>query len=632
MTTANALSRPEVRNAAHACVESMEHRKLFSASLGTSGAEAGVLRITGTENNDFIHVSLVSTPGGTRLNVQEGGSKNTSFAYNQVKSIVVDLKGGDDYFTAKSNVNRPITAYGGKGNDVIGGGMGADLLYGDEGNDTLLGGDGNDTLIGGIGADEMMGMGGNDTVDYRGHAAGITLTVDNKANDGSPGEKDNVRSDVETIIGSKYNDTLVGGPGAQTIHGMQGNDYIAGLGGNDSLYGGEGNDSLFGGENDDYLIGGSGADYVSGGNGIDTISYERDPAGVRISLDGVANDGRVDRNDAKSSSQLFGDNYLSDIEVIYGSQFNDVIIGSSGNNVIYGLKGDDVINGGAGHDTIHGGDGNDDLYGDGGNDVLYGNEGNDGLYGGEGRDTLDSGNGRDRILQQYKLKSANSVVAHLPEDAIVGKSASDRVVNFWDNKKIANIKFDGGYYHGNSFNAGYWSEQEIENADLALRAMTKAANNSRVLNYDGKDINFFRVGKQTDNGYTVTKWSGNTTGGYLTNAAFETVDKTRRAITELVGVSLARSYKNIFANDFGWRHQSDMKYANQANYNYMGDGWYALKDSRFVNANAKASPNDDFAQTFTKMIYKKSGWTTGDKDAPAKENWLETKMFNYFRQ
>jgi hypothetical protein len=74
----------------------------------------------------------------------------------------------------------------------------------------------------------MVGGDGRDTVDFGGGSAyrGVSVTLDNVANDGAEGEGDNAHSDLENIIGSGGPDFLVGGPGANTISGGDGYDTI----------------------------------------------------------------------------------------------------------------------------------------------------------------------------------------------------------------------------------------------------------------------------------------------------------------------------------------------------------------------------------------------------------------------
>jgi len=76
------------------------------------------------------------------------------------------------------------------------------------------------------------------------------------------------------------------------------------------------------------------------------------------------------------------------INLIFGTENNDVLIGSSGPDFIYGREGDDFIFGADGHDVIFGGDGNDLIFGGNGNDLIYGDGGGDYLEGGSGRDVF----------------------------------------------------------------------------------------------------------------------------------------------------------------------------------------------------------------------------------------------------
>jgi Ca2+-binding RTX toxin-like protein len=137
------------------------------------------------------------------------------------------------------------TRIGTDGPNVLTGTAAADSLYGRGGNDTLNGAGGNDDLDGGPGADSISGgAGSNDAVSYAGSPAGVRVTLDNAANDGAPGEGDNVHSDVEDIYGSQFADNLVGNRKANTIDGGAGNDTIKGGKGADGLYGGPGNDVI----------------------------------------------------------------------------------------------------------------------------------------------------------------------------------------------------------------------------------------------------------------------------------------------------------------------------------------------------------------------------------------------------
>ena len=118
-----------------------------------------------------------------------------------------------------------------------------DSLYGRAGNDAINGLGGNDELDGGDGADALSGGDGNDAVSYSG-ATGVTVTIDGVANDGLPGEGDNVARDVEDVFGSDGDDKLKGSAGANTIDGGIGGDVIDGGTGRDAIYGQEGDDII----------------------------------------------------------------------------------------------------------------------------------------------------------------------------------------------------------------------------------------------------------------------------------------------------------------------------------------------------------------------------------------------------
>ena len=147
---------------------------------------------------------------------------------------------------------------GGAGKDIINGEIGNDILTGDSGNDTLNGGPGNDTLQGETGADVFAGGAGSDTATYAEKLGDSNLDTDNKPDDGVVGEKDNIKSDIENIIGGSGNDTITGGSGANTIAGGLGNDTIDGGAGADTIEGEAGDDTLNGGTGVDVSIGGAG--------------------------------------------------------------------------------------------------------------------------------------------------------------------------------------------------------------------------------------------------------------------------------------------------------------------------------------------------------------------------------------
>jgi Ca2+-binding RTX toxin-like protein len=309
---------------------------------------------------------------------------------------------------------------GNDGADRLDGGAGADLLSGDAGDDVLLGGAGDDLLIGGAGADDHAGGEGTDRASYVSHPAGVKVTLDELADDGSAGERDRVRPDVEHVLGSDFADELTGSDGGNYLEGRGGDDRLAGGGGNDHLAGGAGADRLAGGTGQDFLDGGAGADellgedgndvldggtgsdVMSGGAGVDRVSYVTRTAPVDVRLDGAANDGEAGENDRAGVGQ--------DVEDVAGGAGNDVLIGNAQTNWITGGNGNDHLNGAAGNDQLDGGAGDDHLYGGAGNDHLRGDGGNDIIDGQGDSDTIRGGEGTD--IATYATRSA-PVVASL---------------------------------------------------------------------------------------------------------------------------------------------------------------------------------------------------------------------------
>jgi Ca2+-binding RTX toxin-like protein len=123
------------------------------------------------------------------------------------------------------------------------------------------------------GRDDYFGGPGFDTVDFRYSTVNLTVRLDGLANDGEAAERDNVRGDVEAVIGGTGDDLLVGNDADNTLIGGDGDDRIIGNGGNDTLLGGAGLDKLSGGDGRDLLDGRDNGyampDLLDGGSGFD---------------------------------------------------------------------------------------------------------------------------------------------------------------------------------------------------------------------------------------------------------------------------------------------------------------------------------------------------------------------------
>jgi Ca2+-binding RTX toxin-like protein len=212
---------------------------------------------------------------------------------------------------------------------------------------------------GGPGADrlnvwgEVDGEAGADVMDaqtvaYDGRTAGVQVTLDGVANDGEPGEGDDVRSTAGFIRGGEGADQLTAGPAhaaAVSLTGNGGADRLLGGSAADFLVGGPGDDRLDGSAGDDRLDGGAGGDEVRGGDGRDEVSYAQRTGGVTVTLDSVPDDGEPGERDD-----------IASVEDIWGSTYADLLVGDDAPNTIQGSSGRDTILGGGGNDAIEAAD------------------------------------------------------------------------------------------------------------------------------------------------------------------------------------------------------------------------------------------------------------------------------------
>ncbi|MEE9453120.1 MAG: M10 family metallopeptidase C-terminal domain-containing protein, partial [Paracoccaceae bacterium] len=154
--------------------------------------------------------------------------------------------GGDDTISGTQYSN---TLYGGEGNDTLNGRGGNDFLVGNDGNDNLNGGDGNDYLLGGAGSDTLDGGLGNEDIAYYGDSATrvyvdlATGQADDDYNKTSV-TNDDTLSNIEWVVGSRFDDTLKGDDNNNQLHGLNGDDTLVGAGGADKFFIGSGLDVI----------------------------------------------------------------------------------------------------------------------------------------------------------------------------------------------------------------------------------------------------------------------------------------------------------------------------------------------------------------------------------------------------
>ncbi|HST38649.1 MAG TPA: calcium-binding protein [Conexibacter sp.] len=170
---------------------------------------------------------------------------------------------------------------------TIAGGAGADHLETYQTRAALDGGDGDDLLRpddrpsalslppvptpGGT----VAGGRGVDTVSYDNALDPIDVSLDGRPNDGRAGERDDVRPDVENVIGSPFAGTLIGSAAGNALRGGNGDDTIVGHAGRDDLAGAAGADTID-------ALDGAGGDRVDCDNGTTATDVAYADAGDAI--------------------------------------------------------------------------------------------------------------------------------------------------------------------------------------------------------------------------------------------------------------------------------------------------------------------------------------------------------------
>jgi Ca2+-binding RTX toxin-like protein len=118
------------------------------------------------------------------------------------------------------------------------------------------------------------------------------------------------------------------------------------------------------GNGDDWFQSGDGNDTYLGGPGDDDVVYWEASQGVVVDL-------------AAGTATGMGTDALSDVQNVWGSDWDDTITGSGLNNELRAGPGDDVVSGGGGNDFVVGGPDDDVVAGGAGNDDVYGGPGDD---------------------------------------------------------------------------------------------------------------------------------------------------------------------------------------------------------------------------------------------------------------
>ena len=326
----------------------------------------------------------------------------------------VDVSGGEDDDTINgSNLDDFLSGLA--GDDAIASEDGADILRATTGEDDLDGGAGGDVIEvrDPAGAPDMSGGSGDDLVTYElmAPAASVVVDLDDVADDGPAPLNDNVRVDIEEVIGSDLSDQLTGTAGTQRLQGRDGDDLLDGGTGGDALVGGADSDTVSyasrsnpvtvllttvtatageAGEGDSVQT----TENAIGGSGADTLTGDASPN----TLDGAAGadtiDGALGNDDLLGGTQIDTVTYASRGIPVTVSLFTETggVAGETDDvtgfeNVTGGTVGD-ILQGSDLPNTIDGRGGDDTLIGLGGGDILDGGTQADNMVGGAGPDTV----------------------------------------------------------------------------------------------------------------------------------------------------------------------------------------------------------------------------------------------------
>ncbi len=434
-----------------------------SAIFGTSSDDT----LTGSPDPDCI-IGLGGNDslngGGGTDNIAGGAGNDTLFSVWE-EAATLDGGAGTDTISYKNypfevTVNLSTSTFPGSDTvsnfESVTGSALHDTLTGDGSANVLTGGRGNDFLEGLAGGDTLWGEDGNDTLSYASSDAAVNVDLLARTASGGHAAGDSWGG-IENLIGSAHADTLTGGDLDNVIEGGAGGDTLSGGFGADTLsyassyryvsvsfadntaedghaegdtisgferfLGSDGGDWFEGDANDNVIYGSAGRDDYDGGGGNDTLTYASFNTGVIVNVKGQ------------------GD-IVSNIEIIIGSDYDDILNGDSVDNTISGGEGIDRISGGAGADTLNGGNGNDKIWGGSGADTIDGGSGGDTAYysGSPAAVTvnLTTNINTGGHAQGDTLTNINHIVGSLFNDTLTGNED----VNYFDGGSGADA-FDG---------------------------------------------------------------------------------------------------------------------------------------------------------------------------------------------
>jgi len=383
---------------------------LIAAYQTDDGSQAGSVRVANQYASTFGSsgvkaIKIQDLHDATTISTTYIINDSTAYAASGVidgsTTAITTVGANDTEYLFAGTSGADVVSAAGQSNSTI------DVIFvGNGGDDTFTGGAGDDVFVGGAGNDTYTGGSGYDEVYYGAATTGMTVSLASSTASGLGTDK---LSGIENVTGSRYADTITGDANANWIDGGLGNDAI------------------------------------DGGGGVDTVDYRDSDSLVTVNLDTGSVTGGM------------GDDTLSNIENVYGSDYADTITGNVDANSLYGYKGNDSFIGSAGGDTIDGGDGTDtvDYSGVTGSHNIDLAGGMASLNGGVSVDTLYyieaviSGDGADTI---FGNSDTVSIIAGGGDDYVKVRSGN-QTLDGGSTGETNGDRLDYGFIAGDSVNA-----------------------------------------------------------------------------------------------------------------------------------------------------------------------------------
>lgn len=456
-------------------------RIVWNAADGNDFIDGGDGADTVETNGNGDAEAFTAIANGARVRFDRVSPAASFLDIGGVESLVVNMKGGNDSFSAIGNLAALIalTVDGGSGDDTLLGSNGADVLTGAGGNDILDGNQGADSLVGGSGNDTIQwdpgdgsdvveGQDGADTLQFNGSNIGEIFDV--SANGARVRFTRNIANIVMDVAGVEtLNVRMLGGADILTVNDLAGtgtkkvNANMAGFDGN----GDAAADSVV-------LNGTDAADKVkmtsddtsatASGLAVTVTVTGADASGDRFTVAGLGGDDVFDPNQmGVYPLQFIADGGAGAEKVVVNGTDAAESFTATSNGTSARLDRlsptamhfdvmnveSVVIKAGAGDDsfsatgnlapltaiTVEGGLGNDTLLGSNGADVLNGGAGNDFIDGQQGNDTILMGGDDDTF--QWDPGDGSDVVE--------GQGGNDTMVFNGSNiGEIMDISANGG--------------------------------------------------------------------------------------------------------------------------------------------------------------------------------------------